>query len=168
VARVNYTVFVDTNVIIEAHRVKVWKRLSSQYNLATAEVCLQETQRGGAQSNPDYVEVPENEARAVVQLFSVTERSRIMTALHPGSNVLDAGEFDLMAQIINEILPGTATPYRICSPDKALMRFAFELGIVDNLVSLEDLIKNPSHPYRRNFTRQWQSEFVTRLKLGVI
>ncbi len=117
-ARVKYTVFVDTNAIIEAHRVKVWKRLSSQYNLATVEMCLQETQRGGDQSNPHYVEVPENETRAVVQLFSVTERSRIVTALHPGSNVLDAGEFDLMALLINEILPGTAIPYRICSPDE--------------------------------------------------
>jgi hypothetical protein len=90
-----------------------------------------------------------------------------MTALHPGSTVLDPGEFDLIAQIINEFLPGTTAPYRICSPDKALKRFAFELGIVDNLVSLEDLIKDPSRPYRRNFTRQWQSEFVTRLKLGI-
>ncbi len=72
-AKANYTVFVDTNVIIEAHRVKVWKRLSSQHHLATVEVCLQETQRGGGQSNPDYVEVPENETRGVIQLFSVTE-----------------------------------------------------------------------------------------------
>lgn len=40
------TVFVDTNIILECHRVGSWRALTGGYRVETVEQCLRETQAG--------------------------------------------------------------------------------------------------------------------------
>ena len=42
----NPAVLVDTNTIIEAHRVSAWAALSGGYRIETVEECVAETQTG--------------------------------------------------------------------------------------------------------------------------
>lgn len=56
------------------------------------------------------------------------------------------------------------------TPDKAAMRFAYNLGYADRLVSLEQMLKAVSPrskiPLRDNYTEQWLRTERTKMLLG--
>jgi len=47
-------VFVDTNVIIEAHRVGCWNALCGSFSIETVEKCLQEATSGHSDKPGTY------------------------------------------------------------------------------------------------------------------
>jgi hypothetical protein len=157
-------VLIDTNVIIEAHRARCWKAIANRYQLETVKMCLDETQHGKG-SRANYIEVSLESVADRVVVHSLEEIERVSAALIPGFEVLDKGEFELMALVV-----ARKERCRICSPDAAVVRLAFQLGLSDQLVSLEELTEasGAKVDFRRNFTKGWQGEFVTRLKLGVL
>ena len=52
-ARHSGPVLVDTNVILEAHRVDAWRALTGGYRLETVEDCVTETQTGFQKRRPE-------------------------------------------------------------------------------------------------------------------
>lgn len=117
-------VLVDTNVIIEAHRTRCWKGISNRYQLETVKMCLDETQHGrGTRSN--YIEVPLESVSDRVVVHHLEEIERVTAALIPGFDVLDKGEFEIMALVVTR-----KERCRICSPDAAAVRVAFQHGLV--------------------------------------
>lgn len=52
VARHRGPVLVDTNVIIESHRVNSWRALAGGYRVETVEECVAETQDGAPRRRP--------------------------------------------------------------------------------------------------------------------
>ena len=77
--------------------------------------------------------------------------------------VLDPGEKELLGYVLS--LPSDT--YFLCSPDKALVRAAFVLKLIDRYVALEDMTDTaglkPALKYQ--YTKRFMSEQRTRLLL---
>ncbi|HCE45449.1 MAG TPA: hypothetical protein DET40_18065 [Lentisphaeria bacterium] len=61
--------------------------------------------------------------------------------------------------------------FYICSPDRACIKAAYKLGLIDKVISLENLtescsIKNPKT--RKHFPKKWLQDFKTTLALESI
>ena len=158
-------ILMDTNAIIESHRTNCFRQAAGRYRLETCETCVAETQRG--KDRKGYVPVSEDELRKQVAVHALTQTERVEVALQPGFMELDPGERELVALLVLR-----KEPWRICTPDKAAIRLLHACGHLDGLVSLEELAKRAgSHPnpkLKENYTQRWQSEWSTKLKLGVL
>ena len=73
-ARNRGPVLVDTNVIIESHRVNSWRALTGGYRVETVEECVAETQAGASRRRP-------------AQRIDETALRDSLSALHSVSNV---------------------------------------------------------------------------------
>ena len=62
-ARHSDPVLVDTNVILETHRVGAWRALAGGYRVETVEDCVTETQTGFQKRRPEQ-QIDERELRA--------------------------------------------------------------------------------------------------------
>jgi len=155
-------VFVDTNVIIEAHRVRGWKALTAAFKLVTAAKCVEEAATGDRRRG-GYVEVDVDNLQktATVCQPDPTEATKLVMELPPGLT-LDPGERDLLACVRNR--PGV---WWVCSPDGAAVRAAHALGFLDQMVSLEHLLQTAKirTGLQPQFMEKWLSGVRTRLKL---
>lgn len=73
-ARHHGPVLVDTNIIIESHRVRSWRALAGGYRLETVEECVAETQAGSQRRRPDQ-RIDEEELRKRLSLRPAYTRS---------------------------------------------------------------------------------------------
>lgn len=160
-------VLVDTNVIIEAHRSRCWAALADFYALATVAKCVEETQTGCQNRSPEQ-QIDETRLRATLSRepipVSDLDEARFLQ-VRKSKVALDPGEYHLM--VYATLNPGA---WIVCSPDKALMRFSFEQGWIDRVVSLGELADRFSHrfavPLLRQYTKDWLSVEKTRFLLG--
>ncbi len=158
-------VFMDTNAMIEAHRVKAWAALAKAFQVWTVDECLVEAATGD-RLRQGYVPVDVETVRETLRIAEVPtgKQAQVATALPVGLN-LDPGERDLLAAAL-------AHPrvWFICSPDKAAMRAGYALGVLDQFVSLEQLGKvvglRPA--WRQPFTEKWLTGFKSNLILGIL
>jgi hypothetical protein len=154
---------VDTNVIIEAHRVKCWKALCDFYRIETVEKCVEETQTGASNRHPSEIIDYSVLKRQLSEIHHVTPLQRADFILK-NKIPLDDGERDLLAHI------ATRTDiWILSSPDKAAMRAANEMGWLDHLVSLEAACRNiklSTPPLKQNYTEEWHSVERVKLRLG--
>lgn len=63
-------VLLDTNVIVEAHRVRCWKMLAQSFRIETVEECCVEAATGDRRRQ-DYVEVDVEDMRKLVAVHEV-------------------------------------------------------------------------------------------------
>ena len=156
-------VLVDTNVIIESHRVKCWNAMADYYALETVEKCVEETQTGAQNRSPE-----ENIDRAkltgsLTAVHHVTELEKAAFLLRQKIQ-LDPGERDLLSHAA-----GRQDAWIVTSPDKAAMRAGFAEGWQDRLVSLESLCNHLkirlARNLQRNYTKAWHSVEVVRLRM---
>jgi len=90
-------VYLDTCVIIEAHRVGCWKQLVSRYELHTVRRCCEELADGNPH-DPEYVPVDRNQIAEDMIVHDCERRQSIAAATKAASfGGLDAGERDLLA-----------------------------------------------------------------------
>lgn len=103
---------IDTNVILECHRVSAWKALSGGYILETVEKCVEETQNGMQNRHPETW-INEVDLKDTFQtIHAVDDRRRAEAvifdqrslALMPGKGI-----FGLMPSI-DEILGSFVAP----------------------------------------------------------
>ncbi|MBR9907068.1 MAG: hypothetical protein GYB30_03335 [Gammaproteobacteria bacterium] len=148
-------ILVDTNVIIEAHRVSILKEILGSLNLATVCKCIEETQTG-AQNRDPRANIDEALLRTRMHIFYPTDEQILIASMErPGLADVDAGELHLLTQA--HLMDGDV--WFVSSPDKHPMRLAIEYGWRDRLVSLEAVYRianaNRKVSFRENFTEAW-------------
>jgi len=157
-------VLVDTNVIIEAHRTRCFAPLAQYFALHTVMTVVEETQTGHQNRRPeetiDYAALRSR----LKHVATVTDVQRAAFAIaHPNVS-LDPGERDLI--IYAESLDAKRVWF-LNSPDMAAVRYSYQRGWIDRLVSLEAMnahIKGRlAETLRDNYTERWLSQKRTGL-----
>lgn len=159
-------VLVDTNVVLEAHRVGCWTSLANYFQLCTVSKVIEETQTGFQNRAPEQT-IPQAQLVASFnRIVEITDEQRVDFNLRHGHPALDAGERDLL--ILAETLVDEA--WLLNSPDMAAVRFAHSQGWIDRLVSLEamngHLKGRLNHDLKFNYTERWLSGKKTELLLS--
>lgn len=88
-------VFVDTNVIIEAHRTRSWVALTGAYRIETVEDCVIETQTGYSQRDPADQIATSELITSLSAVHAVSSEERIRLVLLTDDIALDRGEESL-------------------------------------------------------------------------
>lgn len=162
-------VLVDTNVILEAHRVSRWHHLSSNFEIHTVSKVLEETQTGYSNRDSageiDYVTLK----NSIHHVYDVTESDLVeFGMLFPQILNLDDGERDLL--IYAKKMDKDC--WLLSSPDKAAMRVAHTFGWIERLVSLECLLgainTAAQIPLRDNYTEAWNSKTKMMIKFNLL
>ena len=153
---------VDTNVIIECHRIAAWRALARGYRVETVTECVQETQAGRQRRRNHQ---PVNRKRLVELLaavHAVGDLELAELALRTPGIVLDAGERALWAHAI-----GRAKDWRLCGPDAASLRAGVRLGFRERLTSLERLLVGvgfrPPRALRTHYTEKWHRQKLNEI-----
>ena len=161
-------VLIDSNAIIEAHRLRCWPNLLAFFSVETVDMCARECASGTQQLHQEYVPVDTNALRESTSVHDVTDAMRIELICREASAAdLDDGEKDLLAYAIS--LPTNV--YLICSPDKACMKVAAKLGLLDRLVSLQALAERVGRgnlSFRRNYMEQWHRRQCTAIQMDTL
>lgn len=166
----NQIVLVDTNVILEAHRMSCWAALSQYFALHTVEKVVEETQTGYQNRSPEQTidEAALRKQLRHIEPVSDTERAQFVID-HPEA-VLDDGERDLViyAGLLTKAKPSISVWF-LNSPDIATIRHAHRQHWLDHLISLEEmsqhLIKRKLN-LKTNYSRAWLSNQKARFILS--
>ncbi len=161
-ARHDGPVLVDTNVILESHRIGSWRALAGGYRVETVADCVTETHTGFQRRRPER-QIDQEELRAsLAAVHLVADRERAELAVRVRDIALDRGEASLWAHAFHR-----NDSWVFCGPDKASLRFGIRLGLRDRLVSLERLLDDvghrPSSLLRPAYTRRWHDRTVAQL-----
>lgn len=167
-------VFLDANVIIEAFRISVWQELSTGCWLETVETCEKETLTGRTDIH-GHVAVDTKSLRSGLRASHVVtrkERNQLVDA-HRACLGMDPGEKDLFAHLFanHQPLPPLIV---VSSADKGVVVRAKEMGWLENLVSLEELLLGCGAARSKIalLDRQHQTSFLgqvrTKVMLGII
>ena len=155
-------VLVDTNVIIESHRVRAWKALTSGYRVETVEDCVTETQTGFQWRRREESIALGALREALGAEHAVSNRERAELAVRIAGLALDRGEESLWAHAL-----GRDDAWCLCGPDRASLRCGLVLGLRDRIVSLEALLQGVGHrpkdALKAHYTRQWQEQALAEL-----
>ena len=164
-ARHRGPVLVDTNVIIESHRVNSWRALTGGYRVETVEECVAETQAGASRRHPAQRIDETALHNSLSTLHSVSNVQRAELTLRKQDIALDIGEESLWAHALSR-----DDPWILCGPDRASLRCGIRLGFRERFVSLERLISDAGHrpriPLRPAYTRQWLQTALVELVLA--
>ncbi len=155
-------VFVDTNVIIAAFSLKVWKPLAQLFCFFTADQCAIEAATGD-QRRKDYVPVDDALLRKTATILKPSKKNLATLALSlPRGLFLDPGERDLIACTLDR-----ADGWFLCSPDKAAVRAMHSLGQIERVVSFEALTRTAKLGVRPEapLTEKWLGGVRTQLEL---
>ena len=158
-------VLVDANVIIECHDRSCWSAITVGFRVQTVEKCVEETQNGHFSRDPQK-RIDESALRTSLNaVHKVTNAQRAAVALLDNSS-LDDGERDLWAHALSR-----DDVWILCGPDRASMRFGYNQGKRNNLVSLGELLSKlghtPSGSLRAHFERRWLDDVINKLVLGI-
>lgn len=122
-------VLVDTNVIIESHLRACWNALTGQFLIETVEPCVIECMTGKHDWNG--VRPAEQDLRDSFHGIHEVSAIELAHVQLNGGSVLDAGERALWAHALTR-----NDAWILCGPDRASMRFGYELKQRERLVSL--------------------------------
>lgn len=160
-------VLVDTNVIIESHRIGSWQALAGGYLVETVEDCVTETQ-AGFQNRRQEQSISARELRtSMAAVHSVGVRERAELAVRIQGIALDIGEESLWAHAL-----GRDDGWFLCGPDKASLRCGVRLGFRERIVSLEELHKRIGHrpgtSLRDCYNRAWLRRVLSELVVAEV
>lgn len=134
-------VFLDANVIIEAFRIAVWTELSGGCHLETVEECEREALTGRTDVL-GRVNVDAAALRAGLKASHCVarkERNKLISTYGACAG-MDPGERDLFAYLYYNEHP-LPTHIVVSSADKGVVVRANDLGWLDRLISLEELLQ---------------------------
>ena len=159
------SVLVDTNVIIESHRIGAWQALAGGYRIETVEDCVTETQTGFQLRRAEQ-SIALGELRAsLAREHRVGNRERAELLIRIEEIALDRGEESLWAHAL-----GRDDGWFLCGPDRASLRCGVRLGLRDRIVSLAALLEGVGHRPKmmpkRHYTRQWQERVLVEFVLA--
>ena len=162
-------VLIDTNVILEAHRVCCWKPLSDYFGLYTVDKVIEETQTGYQNRNPEQT-IDVNFLKTTFAHIEVINEVQVIAfdLTAEKSIPLDDGE---KALIIYAHTLGKKVWF-LNSPDKAAIKYACKMGWSDNLVSLESMTMHLklklNQALKQNYTSHWLSQQKFRFNQGIL
>ncbi len=150
-------VFLDTNVILECHRVGAWRALAGGYRLETVEECIAETQTGYQRRRPEQQIDPTKLRDSFAAIHSVADLEIAELSVQAPGIALDKGEESLWSHALKR-----NDGWIFCGPDIASLRLGVRLRFRDCLVSLEQLLNDIGYrlriPLKRNYTEKWLAE----------
>jgi hypothetical protein len=146
------TVLVDTNIIIEAVRIKCWNALTGRFKIGTVDKCCEEA-RTGDLHRPGYVQVSERDLQTRLGIHRVSRTELANLVLQDAESYrLDDGERHLWAHALTR-----SDEWLACCSDHAAIKAAVRLGWKDRLVALEELI---NHAGASGALKQLKSQFL--------
>ncbi len=161
-------VLMDSNAIIEAHRLRCWPNLLAFFSIETVDMCARECASGSQQLHRDYVPVDTQALRDNITVHAVDDTlRRELICREPSAADIDDGEKDLLAYAIT--LPPKV--FLVCSPDKACMKVAARMGLLDRLVSLQtlaDRVGRGNLKFKRNYTEKWHRKQCGSIQLEIM
>jgi hypothetical protein len=164
-ARNRGAVLVDTNVILEAHRIGAWRALAGGYRVETVEECVTETQTGYQRRRPEQQIEAEQLRASLAAVHHVDLRELAEAAIRAPDIALDVGERALWAHAL-----GRTDAWVLCGPDKASLRFGVRLGHRERLVALERLLSDagyrPRGVLKPAYTIVWLEATLRQLVLA--
>ena len=160
-------VLMDSNAIIEAHRLRCWPNLLAFFSIETVDMCARECASGGSQLRRDYVPVDTQALRKNSVVHVVNDAMRMELILkEPSAADIDDGEKDLLAFAMT--LPKNV--FLICSPDKACMKVAAKMGLLDRLISLQSLAERVGRgnlKFKLNYTEKWHRQQCSAIQMEI-
>lgn len=165
-ARRRGRVAVDTNAIIEAHRVGAWRALTGNYQVETVEECRREALTNPARRPAVRIEAEALDA-ARIAVHAVSLRQRAVLKLGAPDADLHPGERALWAHLLD-----AGGKWLMCGPDKASMRCGARLGFADRIVSLQRLLDDigckPKARLHPQYTEKWHQRVLADFALEKI
>lgn len=160
-------VLIDTNVILEAHRVGCWNTLAGRFKLVTVEKVIEETQTGYQNRSPERT-IDLSKLRASFHhIEPITELERAGFILSYRGVHLDDGERDLVIYALR--LPVVPVWY-LNSPDRASINFASSQNWLDRVVSLQEMADFVGYRancgYGKNYTKSWLNNAKLDYRMG--
>jgi hypothetical protein len=164
-ARHRGPVLVDTNAILESHRVGAWRALAGGYGVETVRACVIETQTGYQRRRPEQqIEQTELE-RSLKKVNEVTNKELAEVDVRAPDIALDVGERALWAHALTR-----GDEWILCGPDKASLRFGVRVGLRERLIALESLLLDAGHRPRealkQAYTAKWLEQTLSELVLS--
>lgn len=167
-------VFVDTNVILEAFRIRCWSALATTFSIDTVEKCVEEALTGDP-TDPRHIAIDRDALVAsLVARHPVDKRTIARFGLaHPASAGLDDGELHLLAWLHGQGLLARVK-LLLSTADKAAIVAAGRLDWLDLLTSLEQLAQQAGvgrvqlDQMARHYRQQWLDEIKAKVRLGII
>jgi len=160
-------VLIDTNVILEAHRVNCWNALAGRFKLVSVEKVIEETQTGYQNRAPEQTIDAAKLIASFHHIENITELERADFILHYNGIHLDDGERDLAIYALR--LPAVPVWY-LNSPDRASVNFAGTQKWLDRVVSLEEMADHVGYRancrYGQNYTKSWLSQAKLDYRMG--
>lgn len=160
-------VLVDACVIIEAHRVGVWAAMKNNLILETVETCIIEAQTG--QSNrldPTVLDAELRDGFSAIHKVTPVEIANHFALIESDLPTIDAGELELWVHASQR-----DDVWFLCGPDRASMKFGYELGYVDRLVSMEHVLKlagASNDQIKGHYQDKWLRDLKANLAMGVL
>ena len=164
-ARHQGPVLVDTNVILESHRIGAWPALAGGYQVETVEDCVTETQTGFQRRRAEQ-QIDAKALRASLKaVHAPGDRDIAAVAVRAPDIALDIGERSLWAHALTR-----SDGWILCGPDKASLRFGVRAGYRERLVALERLLDEagyrPREPLKLAYTSRWLEKTLSELVLS--
>ena len=151
-------VLIDTNVILEAHRLNCWKPFSDYFELHTVDKVIEETQTGFQNRRPEQTIDVGTLQDSFAHIENITDLQVIEFDMGNQEVALDDGEKALM--IYAHSLSQKA--WFLNSPDKASIRYACSKGWSDQLTSLDAMVKHMhlrlKQALKQNYTDSWLAQ----------
>lgn len=162
-------VLIDTNVILEAHRVSCWNALAGRFKLVTVEKVIEETQTGYQNRSPERTIDAAKLRASFHHVEAITELERADFILNYNGVHLDDGERDLAIYALR--LPAVPVWY-LNSPDRASVSFASTQKWLDRVVSLEEMADFVGHRtnsgFNQNYTKSWLGQVKLDYRMGKV
>lgn len=160
-------ILVDTNVIIEAHRVGCWRGMASEFRLITVKKVVEETQTGH-QNRSQEQKIDQTDLRSQLSHIAAVERVQLAEIdIHYPEHGLDAGEHHLVAFARTLKEPA----WLLNSPDKGSIRFCSRADWLDRLISLEAMANvlgmRHASRLRANHTEGWLRHEINLFRFGL-
>ena len=162
-------VLVDTNVILEAHRVGCWRPMATQFRLITVEKVIEETQTGHQNRSTDQ-NIDETALRdSFCHIAAPDKVERAAIDIDFPDHGLDDGEYHLVAYAATI---GDEQAWLLNSPDRGTIRLCSRAQWLDRLVALQtmtDLLGLPhGRQLRGNYKRSWLETEINRFRFGLL
>jgi hypothetical protein len=163
-------VLADTNVLLEAHRTGCLKALCAQHSIVTVSKCIEETQTGFHLRPPEDTISREFLLSSLSKIAEVSKIELATLELRlPSGPYLDEGEKHLLAYALTR-----SDSYLLCGPDRAMIRAAAKLNLIERLISLGQLAAEANIGNRQikllseNFGKRWLEDERAKAVFGIL
>ena len=158
-------VLLDTNAIIESHRIGAWRALAGGHCVETVDDCVTETQTGFQMRRSEQLIAASDLRASLAGAHAVGNWERAELAVRIEGIALDKGEEALRAHAL-----GREGDWFLCGPDRASLRCGVRLGFRERIVSLEALLEGAGHrpkiALKEHYTKKWLERTLAEFVLA--